>query len=120
MSVSTDAILFYGVCLAENVTEEWEGEAFCELMDLDQTPGIEIVMHQSLSCPLYGIAIAGTITTAGRGYPQEIDPAKLNAPVLPSGRDPIDEELRRLGVSENVRRWAGQNTKWWMVSWWEE
>ena len=131
MSVSTDAILFYGVLLKEEHVEkvvekffggepEDETGTFLDIWDEHHVPGVELVMHCSGSCTEYAIALDGTVTIAARGYPQEISLAKLIAPDAPNGIDPIAEQLKIMGFPKSVIRWAGQNTKWWMVSWWEE
>ena len=133
MTVSTDAILFYGVLLkeedVEKVVEKFFGEepedsddtgTFLDIWDEHHVPGVELVTHCYDSYPEYAIALEGTVTIAARGYPQEISLAKLIAPDAPNGIDPIAEQLKLMGFPKSVIKWAGQNTKWWMVSWGEE
>lgn len=102
MSQSTDGILAYGVPIGEGAEFPWDAEEYGGDFDqwyseqnglptpknwdskegekyfdkqrklLEKCP-IEVVQHCSMDYPMYFVAIRGTVTTASRGYPEQLE-----------------------------------------------
>jgi hypothetical protein len=100
MGTSTDGLLWYGVAidgspddgdeLAEKILAITDGDPDDEdnylygdgrewLAEHGLT-GVEFVDHCSYEYPMYGIAVAGTLTRASRGYPRRVDPTETPDP----------------------------------------
>ena len=90
MSTSTDAILWWGVAIpdedydaTERVSEIVNGDPDDEdsnlygdgrewLTEHGLMGKVEFVDHCSMSSPMWGVALAGTVTRARRGYPHSV------------------------------------------------
>ncbi len=140
MGQSTDAILCWGVQLAEDDEVPWaaraeelggyndplEDEAIVyvltgERLDGDSAAkrlnelGIEVVLHGYHEEPMVIVAAAGTVTTAHRCSPQIIDPNKMallfrDDPIV-GWRKALHKALPKLGIDHLVPRWT-------LCSWW--
>ena len=69
--------------------------------------GIEFIEHSSGDYPMYGIAVNGTVLTARRGYPEQV-----NGLVSP-GPDLVIFALRALGLDPE-----DHVIGWHLASWW--
>ena len=81
--------------------------------ELEEQLPFEMVRHCCSEAPMYGLAIRGTVTTAWRGSPQEIDPS-LFSQYSPSNAH-YDEVLKE--VCE-VLKLRPSKLGWWLVSDW--
>jgi hypothetical protein len=112
MSVSTNAIIAYGI----EVEEESLGEVATAWMDeyagipSEVTTEFELITHCSGEYPMYILAISGTREEASRGYPEVIT---------------IDCSSVRLDWSAKLREFAEEhgievsgNPSWKLFSYW--
>jgi hypothetical protein len=125
MSTSTDAMLFYGYVWTDEESPPWSsddesGDDEDEEDRYARRAGFgkglarakcEIVHHCSDSCIMYGVAVKSTVTTAWRGSPKKIDPAKM-AP-KPEWADALRSYCEHMGIKTGNRKPA-----WHLVSWW--
>ena len=117
MGVSTDAILVYGIPLAEDSVPEFdedegrkeEGPAWISWSG-NSEGDIGLVHHCSDSCTMYVLSIASTERTAWRGHPQEIKPAELVSDPLWAGK--------LVAYAEKWKLQLDGAPGWWLVSWW--
>lgn len=90
-----------------------EFEAWAEAKKAVQAEfGVEVDHHGSdeWKCPL--VAIAGTMTRVGRGYPDQILPEQLA--VDPAWNDRLQRWVTELGIDLSEAQGPG----WFMASWW--
>lgn len=88
MGVSTDGIICLGIPYEESVEFPWADEDGCCGQDELETwweetgsknkPPVQIVNYCSGGCPMYILAVPGSVQEGGRGYPIEIFPAKID------------------------------------------
>lgn len=136
MSQSTDAILFYGYCWTREAppwVDDYEAEdedggvaetRYLRLTGLaEKYPSFDyrrsalakapcvVVRHCSDNCTMYGVAVAGTCTTAWRGSPQTINPAEMT---------PKPEWAKMLRAYCDLMKIhvGNQQPAWHLVSWW--
>jgi len=104
MSVSTDAIVFYGYCWGE------EGEQRRAGHNTKPIDGVEWSWHCSDASPMRYLAIEDSKVTAWRGYPKPLP--STSVPL--AWEDRLEEELERNGIEPP----EGENQPgWWIVSW---
>lgn len=71
---------------------------------------VELLNYCSGDCPMYALAVPGTVLTARRGYPAEFDPAALT--VTDDGR----EALRKFCIDYGIE--LPQEPTWLLTSYW--
>lgn len=137
MSVSTNAILFYGFMLGDEDgwdgpfdPEEWE-EVYCikngltepdeeyedhetefqefwrKVSKLRERAGCEIDSHCSNDFPQYYVCVTKSRTTANRGYPAEIKSLDVD----PNWKIVLKEFCTVMDIEY-------QEPRWWLVSYW--
>lgn len=129
MSVSTDAQLYYGIQLTEEIELPWEAYEFddwylSEIMGLDVENMeyedkkeaydkclIDCIVHCHENSPMYALCVKGTDLLAYRGYPTEVDIAELSKHVT---QDAV-AELKR--IADMVDPEHGEPA-WWISSYW--
>lgn len=124
MSVSTDAILFYGYHWDEGEIgdEEEKKKLPVQWGDSVETAvwrqvlearGLDSDDHCCEGCLLPYLFVEESRIRAARGYPKAIDPTKCIP--HPEWDLNLDAALRDLGISKPT----GQDApRWWLVSWW--
>jgi hypothetical protein len=71
---------------------------------------VELVYHCSYDYPMFILAVKGTMTSASRGYPCEINPDELKV---------SDEKIAELkGFCEKYNIETDDEPKWWLSSLW--
>jgi hypothetical protein len=115
MSTSTDAILLYGVLLSEDtvIAENEEDEESADdlvtmLVNGKTIDGCVIVAHCSGECPMYFVAIDGTVTTANRGYPKVVHTSR-----------PSTEWDKRLKAFCKKHSLSHSKPDWYIASMWD-
>lgn len=98
--------------------EEWVAENraaidawYASQKAVESEYGIEVNTHCSGECSMPYVAITGSILTANRGYPKEVDPERLAA-----GADwdaKLDRFVSDLGIDK-----PHDKPRWWLVSDW--
>lgn len=73
---------------------------------------VELVNARSMSYPLWILAVAGTVVTARRGYPEEIFPATML--VTDSRKEFLLDFCKKYGIDTN-----GAEPAWYLSSFWE-
>ncbi len=120
MSVSTDAILFYGYTF--DPEDDDTGEAVTAVVEkadedydwsktIGNAYGVILGRHGSAEYPMPYLAIEESETQAARGYPERIDPH-----ALAWGRG-LDERLRAAAEAYGLSI-EGKEPSWWLVSYW--
>ena len=94
MGVSTDAMLVFGIDLDEdggqfedqidrelNIPDYGSPDrpSYEEIKKMENDFPVTIVKHCSGECPMYIVAIPGTLMQASRGYPRIIDGLEVSA-----------------------------------------
>ena len=126
MSVSTDAILCYGVNLQDHMPgehimwpPEWQDKDESETYYWNHTLSewlfehdeeFELVTHCSDSSPMHILAIRSLTTTASRGFPVETTGLNMDRRLESHAKLKAACERYNLPFSE---------PKWWLVSYWE-
>lgn len=120
MGVSTDAILVYGVPLAdEDAIERYDEECTpvrpmvgpsWMVFNGSSEDGISIVSHCSDRCTMYIVAIAGTKITAWRGNPVRIEDLRCD----PAWGNKLTAFLEKYSLVGKTDGAPG----WWLASWW--
>lgn len=128
MSTATDGIVFWGAALPEDyefndrVTEIVHGDPDDETSELDGdgrewlaehglTDRVEFVHFCSETAPMWGVAAAGSVKTARRGWVEVLD--LTDDPIPPWWTD-VHKALKLLGVEEPPGDYG-----WRLVSYWE-
>ena len=125
MGQSTDAILCLGIQFDEGEEAPWadkaEGLGYDEPFDeqavlhvltgekvdwLGATDklkelGLEIVTHCHYECPMYILAVGGTVMKAHRGYPKEIEP-RDDLDFSEASRRGFESALHKLGIQKSI------------------
>lgn len=85
---------------------------FNESMDFAAAQPLPVVLvnYCSGDCPMYVLAVPGTVITARRGFPEEFDPASLA--VTDSGRDALLKFCSDHGIE------LFQDPTWLLTSYW--
>lgn len=93
--------------------EKYDGDAsyFDRKRDVMSKATGEIIRHCSDGCTMYGVAVAGSSTTAWRGSPRTIDASAL-AP------KPEWAEMLRVYCDHMKINVADKEPSWHLVSWW--
>lgn len=123
MSTSTDAMLFYGYHLPEEVEVSEEAAASTFYGDAP----VQIGYHCSQECEMPYVFWAASQTTARRGYPESIAPDELAGRV--PDRAEIDEQIQAFAqqhslpgpgepLSEDWPDDKASDIGWWLASWW--
>ncbi len=68
----------------------------------------ELVNYCSMDCPMYILAVPGTVVTANRGYPKEL--AVDTAVLWPDGRIALHEFCEKYNLPIEM--------SWWLTSYW--
>ena len=142
MGVSTDAIMFYGMLVKEN-EQPWgydefvwwrgvlgssEEDNYAYAWDRNNPMPFEVIKHCSKSCPMYGVAVPGTVLTANRGYPEKVR-IKDETVLVYGGEMSTFATIPKVDPSEARKVWdacckynvpVDWEMAWWMVSFWEE
>lgn len=129
MGQSTDAILCWGIQLAEDDEVPWADDAEEFGYDDPLEPaamvrvitgeklgshkanerlkelGIQIVMHGHYEDPAIIIAAVGSVTTAHRGYPQEVNEGVMDDPPI-RWLDSLNRALPKLGIPDSKYQWT--------------
>lgn len=71
---------------------------------------VELVNYQSGECPAYIIAFRGSVITARRGYPELIDPTRLN------GTEEMSATLTGFCAKHGIEHETGP--QWYLSSYW--
>ncbi len=116
MSVSTDAMLMYGIPLHEDEDLSYDegssdaptsGPAYMAYMGKPED-GCEMVSHCSGECPMYFAVIEGTVTRARRGHPKEV--------TTPEPKPEWDARLRDFCKKHNL---SHRKPGWYIASMWD-
>lgn len=123
MGQSTDGILLYGIRVEDETLERFDDayerpdpkpgdkDFAAWLLYMGKSHfGVEVVDHCSDECPLYFLAIAGTVTTAWRGHPMPIDPSKMQS-------EPYWADMLKEFATVNHVKTEGE-PGWWLASMW--
>ncbi len=113
MGTSTDGILCYGVVYGE-VDFPWDAEPW----DGDEEdwwvgagmPPFHVVNYCSSECPLWILAIPGTVQTASRGFPETVLPLEVNADAL--------ERFEAFVATLDVKPDEENEAQWLLCSYW--
>lgn len=129
MGQSTDGIVFWGVALGdgdedervERITEIVFGDPDDDESDLygdgrewlaeHNLTGVEFVHYCSQTSPMWGIAAAGTVVTAARGWAKRLDLPQHPAPIWSVD---VHRAVEALGLDL-----AHDQYGWNLVSYWE-
>jgi hypothetical protein len=128
MSASTNALLWFGVAIegspddGDEIPERIHAITYGDEDDDENDlygdgrewmaehgiTGIEFIEHCSGDYPMYGIAATGTVLTAHRGYPEQV-----NGLTVPDDLTPLIATIRALGIDQD-----SCTIGWHLASWW--